>query len=144
MAYTDLNLSKVLIPRRLKIRSELTGDIDIEDDAPADTGDDRALEDATTFGGAILFSGCTHQRVNGRVGTAQLDGKGVDAEGFLTRLGLIDSIPGPSREGKGVMSELAVFLSGHLPKGLFEEPVNVCHFFHCKKVLWFVVTFRRS
>ena len=50
MAYTDLNLSKVLIPRRLKIRSELTGDIDIEDDAPADTGDDRALEDATTFG----------------------------------------------------------------------------------------------
>ena len=33
MAYTDLNLSKVLIPRRLKIRSELTSDIDIEDDA---------------------------------------------------------------------------------------------------------------
>ena len=77
----------------MKIRSELTGDIDIEDDAPADTGDDRALEDATTFGGTILFSRCTHQRVNGRVRTAQLDGKGVDAEGFLTRLGWIDSRP---------------------------------------------------
>jgi hypothetical protein len=89
-------------------------------------------EDASAVSGSVLARRA-HEHVDSGIGTSELEGQGVDAEGLLPSLcGLGCCIRGVRQ---GVVRELEILLTGHHVDGLLQEPFNGFVFTHSGSIV---------